>query len=277
MFPVPYVPTLGPMHPAAITPDLWRQVVEVAGTGRFLPHDKDARWGGTKAEHVLVGHVRAGEGQAAVPTLLQRGNQRTVRVHLYGDIDLGQEAEHTAKLAADLGADRAHLVRLTPDSQASRCCRIQLRTFTPCAEVPEAEGTTELDHLPEPVRVTWPSFAEELTGEGFAFLAAQEQAGTLDGPVLTVTEAGRVVGAIGPMATRPDPSGRVRLLPQYFGVLPSHRGRGHGRTLWRAAMAWGHDSGADYQVLQTELDGASDRLCRREGLATLGFVTTVAL
>lgn len=41
--PVPYVPTLGPMHPAAITPGLWNQVVDVSGTGRFLPHDKDAR------------------------------------------------------------------------------------------------------------------------------------------------------------------------------------------------------------------------------------------
>lgn len=276
-FPVPYVPTLGPMHPAAITPDLWRQVVEVSGTGQFLPHDKDTRWGGTKAEHVLVSYVRDSDEQTAVPTLLQRGNRRTVRVHLYGEVDLDQAAEHAAKLAADLGADRAHLVRLTADPQPGRCCRIQLRVFAPGAEVPEVEGATELDRLPESVRATWPDFAEELASEGFAFLAAQEHAGALDGPVLTVTEGGRVVGAIGPMATRPDPVDRTRLLPQYFGVLPSHRGRGHGRTLWRAAMAWGQRSGADYQVLQTELDGASDRLCREEGLATLGFVTTVAL
>src|SRR5699024_6477943 len=163
--------------------------------GRFLPHDKDARWGGTKAEHVLVGHVRTREGQAAVPTLLQRGNQRTVRVHLYGDIDLGQEAEHTAKLAADLGADRARLVRLTLDPQPGRCCRIQLRVFTPDTEAPVVNDVTDLDRLPSAVRATWPSFAEELAGEGFAFLAAQERAGTPDGPVLTVAEAGRVVGS----------------------------------------------------------------------------------
>ena len=274
VFPVPYVPTLGPMHPDAITPGLWDQVVGVSGTGRFLPHDKDARWGGAKAEHVLVDHVRVDDGQAAVPTLLQRGTRRTVRLHLYGDGDFDQGAEHAAKLAADLGADRAQLVRLTSEAQRGRCCRIQLRTFAPGTEVPEAEGATGLDQLPEPVRDTWPIFAEEMAGEGFAFLAAQEQAGALDGPVLVVVEAGRVVGAIGPMAPRPDPLGRARLLPQYFGVLPSHRGRGHGRASWRAAMGWGYRSGAAYQLLQTELGGASDRLCQGEGLATLGFITT---
>lgn len=267
VFPVPYVPTLGPMHPDTITPELWGHVVEASGTGRFLPHDKEARWGGTKAEQVLDGDPGAG-----VVTLLTRGQRRTVRLHVYGDLD--QAAERVAKMAADHGADRAQLVRLTPEAQRGRCCRIQLRVFTPDAEAPEAEGATGLDQLPEPVRATWPSFAEEMAGEGFAFLAAQEQAGALDGPVLVVVEAGRVVGAIGPMATRPDPLGRARLLPQYFGVLPSHRGCGHGRTLWRAAMGWGCRSGAAYQLLQTELGGASDRLCQGEGLDTLGFITT---
>jgi hypothetical protein len=35
------------------------------------------------------------------------------------------------------------------------------------------------------------------------------------------------------METLPDATGAARLLPQYFGVLLEHRGRGHGRTLWR--------------------------------------------
>ncbi|WP_431888977.1 GNAT family N-acetyltransferase [Nocardiopsis alba] len=272
VFPVPYVPTLGPMHPDTITPDLWKQVIAVSGTGRFLPHDKDARWGGTKMEKVLGGTPETG-----VATLLDRGHRRTVRLHLYDDTDtdLDQAFDQAAKLAAEFGAERAVLVRLTSDAQPGRCCRIQLRTFAPSTETPADDGVIELAHLSAPVRETWPIFAEELAGEGFAFLASQEQAGALDGPVLTVVTDGRVVGGIGPMAIRPDPAGRARLLPQYFGVLPAYRGHGHGRTLWRAAMSWGHRSGAAYQLLQTELDGASDRLCRGEGLDTLGFVTTL--
>ena len=62
------------------------------------------------------------------------------------------------------------------------------------------------------------------------------------------------------METMTDPAGAMRLLPQDFGVLPEHPGHGHGRALWRAAMAWGAAHGADYQLLRTELGGASDRL-----------------
>ncbi|WP_406376698.1 GNAT family N-acetyltransferase [Streptomyces sp. NBC_00647] len=54
--------------------------------------------------------------------------------------------------------------------------------------------------------------------------------------------------------------------------MPEHRGRGHGRTLWRAAMHWGGEHGADYQLLQTEVGGASDRLCTTEGLLSLRVV-----
>jgi len=130
----------------------------------------------------------------------------------------------------------------------------------------------DLREAPQAVRATFPAFAEALASDGFAFLYQQMQAGNVHGPVLVAVDDGRVVGAIGPMQTMPDPTGASRLLPQYFGVLPEARGRGHGRTLWRAAMHWGAANGAGYQLLQTEIDGASERLCLAEGLRTLGFV-----
>ncbi len=68
-----------------------------------------------------------------------------------------------------------------------------------------------------------------------------------------------------------DAIGRPQLMPQYFAVLPEARGQGLGRALWRAAMRWGQLHGAAYQLLQTEVGGPSDRLCRSEGLASLGF------
>lgn len=37
-------------------------------------------------------------------------------------------------------------------------------------------------------------------------------------------------------------------------------------------MHWGHRHGAAYQLLQTEVSGASDRLCSGEGLTSLGVV-----
>ncbi|SED64855.1 Acetyltransferase (GNAT) family protein [Streptomyces sp. 3213] len=106
--------------------------------------------------------------------------------------------------------------------------------------------------------------------DGFAFLYEQMQAGSV-GPILIAVLDGKVASAIGPMEIRPDAIGTPQLMPQYFGVLQEHRGKGLGRLLWHAAMHWGQNHGAAYQLLQTEVGGPSDRLCRSEGLASLGF------
>ncbi|MEU1409601.1 GNAT family N-acetyltransferase [Streptomyces sp. NPDC005728] len=123
------------------------------------------------------------------------------------------------------------------------------------------------------MRASFAAFAEEMKADGFAFLHEQMQTGGV-GPVLTIADGSRILGAIGPMETMSDAASRSQLLPQYFGVLPETRGHGYGRALWRAAMCWGRHHGADYQLLQTEVGGASDRLCTAEGLTVLGYVCT---
>lgn len=63
VMPVPYVPTLGPVHSGDPVPDLFVAVVETAGTGRFLPYDKDRRWSGTKTERVLTHAIERDQRQ----------------------------------------------------------------------------------------------------------------------------------------------------------------------------------------------------------------------
>ncbi len=138
-------------------------------------------------------------------------------------------------------------------------------------------GMLSLDEVIGPVRATFSAFADKMAGEGFAFLDARIRDHGSTGPVLTCQRDGQVVGAIGPMEIMPDSQGAARLLPQYFGVLPGYRGLGLGRSLWRTAMHWGQQHQAAYQLLQTEVGGASDRLCRSEGLTDLGLVCTSTL
>ncbi|MFB7107784.1 GNAT family N-acetyltransferase [Streptomyces sp. NPDC056291] len=147
--------------------------------------------------------------------------------------------------------------------------RVQLKDFTQGPG--EAPGTPVHEDKQLHEGAGFAEFAEQMAGDGFAFLHEQMRGGTV-GPVLTVLHDGRVAGAIGPMETMADVGGAARLLPQYFGVLPRYRGHGYGRALWRAAMHWGHQHSAACQLLQTEVGGASDRLCAVEGLASLGFV-----
>ena len=112
-----------------------------------------------------------------------------------------------------------------------------------------------------------------LTGvDGFAVLHQRIEAGLRDGPILVTVDDRRIVGAIGPMGTLLDAAGTRTQPPQYFAVHPDYRSRGHGRALWRAAMAWGADNGAECKVLQAASGSAAERRYVSEGLFTLGFL-----
>jgi len=273
---VPYVPTLGAVHPRALTAQLLDDVLDTSGTGAFLPHDKDQRWATSKDEMILIEDIVHTPRQTVIPTLNRRGHG-VVKVHYYGTAapDLQALTEAAGKLSAECGTETARVLWFHPPGDPPARAepggvRVLLKTFD--APEPPIPAVRDLCEAPEAVRATFPAFAEALASDGFAFLHQQMQAGNVHGPVLVAVDDGRVVGAIGPMQTMPDPTGASRLLPQYFGVLPEARGRGHGRTLWRAAMHWGAVNGAGYQLLQTEIGGASERLCLAEGLHTLGFV-----
>ncbi|MEV7501813.1 GNAT family N-acetyltransferase [Streptomyces sp. NPDC093018] len=272
----PVVPTLGPVHPHALTVDLFEDTLRAAVPERpFLHYDKDRRWSGEKSETVLREDVVHQPDHTLVPTLTRRG-RGAVKVFAYGRHRglVEEAAELGAKLAAVHGAASASVVRpLGPETGRPRGTRIQLQDFAarPC---PDPGGPVRpVTDRPDVVRETFAFFAAAMAADGLAFLHARMRAGRC-GPVLAAVIEDRVVGAIGPMEVRPDAIGCPQLLPQYFAVLPEARGQGLGRVLWRAAMHWGQSHGAAYQLLQTEVGGPSDRLCRSEGLTSLGFTHT---
>ncbi|MEH0420393.1 GNAT family N-acetyltransferase [Streptomyces sp. B21-083] len=273
----PIVPTLGPVHPHVLTVDLFEDTLRAAVADRsFLHYDKDRRWSSEKEETVLRGDVVHQPDHTLIPTLTRRG-RGTVKVFAYGH--RGSVVDEAAGLAAKLAVvhDTVHakVVRpLGPETGSPYGTRVQLQDFTarPC---PDPGGPVRLvTDWPISVRETFALFAAAMAADGLAFLHAQMRAGRC-GPVLAAAVGGRIVGAIGPMEVRPDAIGCPQLMPQYFAVLPGARGQGLGRVLWRAAMHWGQSHGAAYQLLQTEVGGASDMLCRSEGLASLGFSHSV--
>ncbi|MDX3237186.1 GNAT family N-acetyltransferase [Streptomyces sp. ME03-5709C] len=278
---VPYVPTLGPVHPSVLTEDLFADIVRAAEQRRFLRYDKDVRWSDVKDETVLAEDIAHRRGETLLPTLVRRG-RGTVKVHVYGvEPDSSIVAgELAAKLCARHDAARARVVTfLGPEYTGcdGAGTRVQLKDFTAMPSPAPQPGTvTPFGDCPGAVRAGFAAFAAQMAAHGFGFLQRQMLAGGV-GPVLVAVHKGRVAGAIGPMEIRPDAVGARQLMPQYFGVLSEHRGRGYGRALWRAAMRWGQEHGAEYQLLQTEVGGASDRLCRSEGLRSLGIVRATAL
>jgi GNAT superfamily N-acetyltransferase len=252
----------------------WEQILD-ATEGRFLHYDKDRRWWPEKPEEVLVDHVVHRPGMTLVPTI-RRSGAGSVKVHAYGSSAHGSAAALARELSHRFGVNNARVVAfLGPEhpSRTARGTRVQLKDFRdPCP--PPRSSVLAFEECAPAIQKTFTKIAEEMAADGFAFLYDQMQLDRV-GPVLVTVVDETIAGAIGPMELRSDAVGTPHLLPQYFGVLPRFRGLGRGTDLWRAAMCWGLEHGAAYQLLQTEVGGASDRICQAEGLHSLGFVYSV--
>jgi len=275
---VPYVPTLGPVHPHALTPRLLADIHAFNGTGAFLPHDKDQRWARVKDEIILIGDIVHTPHETVIPTLTCRTGTLKVHYYSHGTPDFPALAEMIDTWSARQGAVAARLLWFHPPGQrpaaaGPSCVRLLLKTFHAPQHLPPST-VGDLRRQPDLAQDSFAAFAHALAADGFAFLHQQMHTGSIDAPVLVAVEDNRVVGAIGPMQTMPDPAGTPRLLPPYFGVLPEARRRGHGRALWHAAIHWAAAHGAAYLLVQTEIGGPSETLYLSEGLTTLGYVYT---
>lgn len=265
---VPYVPTLGPVHPRAISAELFGAVVDVAGTGQFLPYDKDRRWSNTKDERI-TGEIIHKPGLTVIPTLSTCGNS-LVKLYHYSENPprTGETDEWCRTWIATFGEARGRIIWFqdTPDGASTR---LMLKTFGD-------QDKRKICHVMEladcEVADTFPTFADQPGTAGFSFLQQRMKAGLSDGPILVTVEDRCIVGAVGPLGTLADATGRKMQPPQYFAVHPDYRRKGHGRALWRAAMAWGAENGAEYKILQAASGSHSELLYLSEGLSTLGFL-----
>ncbi|MEU1813472.1 hypothetical protein [Micromonospora aurantiaca (nom. illeg.)] len=269
---VPYVPTIGPVHPDSVV-EVFRAVL-ASPPGQFLPYDKDRRWADRKDERVLPG-VALGPDRTAVATLARRRGGR-VTVYEYGrDVDVPAARCRAASLAVRHRAASARVVWPGSGPAAGgRAVRVLLAPTARPGPGPD-QPVLHLAELPAAVQATFGEFCAA-AGPGMAHLGRRWAAGDVDAPVLVTVARGRVAGAIGPMQVAAGPDGRLQLLPQYLAVDPAHRRGGHGRALWRAGQRWGQAAGAAYQLLQAEPGSPAATLYASEGVLDLGAVCTVS-
>lgn len=279
---VPYVPILGPVHPDQFTAemftDMFADVLSATRTSTALSFDKDRRWSHRKTDVVLVDEIQHSPDHTIIPVVVRRGGG-TVKTYYYGTApDMDALRAGTRRCRTAYGATHGRVVWFDPAATVdAEHTRLLLKEFTDREPYPHdaADLVRDLDDCAPEVVATFEPFAHAMADHGFGYLLQRRTTGRCDGPILVSQIAGRVTGAIGPLTVMTDRVGARMLLPQYFGVLPDQRGTGRGRALWRAALRWGTRHGADYQLLQTRVGHASDRLFLSEGLRSLGLAATV--
>ncbi|NEA22221.1 GNAT family N-acetyltransferase [Actinomadura bangladeshensis] len=261
------------MPPETVGAGLFDAVLDVANTGRFLPFDKDRRWTSTKDERVLVNDIVHTAAETIVPALSTRGGG-LVKVYYYSasEPDISALLRLGERLAKSHSAGVGSRVIWFSDRPDGARGRVMVKRFS-AADERSARGVRPLTDCP--AADTFGAFADEIGPEGFQFLYQRMKAGQRDGPTLVTVADDRIVGAVGPLTTVAGPDGRVIQQPAYFAVHPAYQGRGHGRSIWRASMAWGRARGAEVKVLQASRGRAAEGLYVSEGLETHGYVCQV--
>src|SRR5262249_11682485 len=180
---VPYVPTLGPVHPTAATVDVFEAVLGLE-PGRFLPYDKDQRWADRKDETVLGEHTEHTAQRTIVTTLTRRRSGR-ITVYHYAHPPPAQPARETpAKLAAAYGAKARRVVwfQHTPPPSGVTYARALLAPTGKRGPDPDRPVLALSDCLPR-VRDGFLEFCA-LASHGMAHLGCCWAEGRISAPIL---------------------------------------------------------------------------------------------
>ena len=86
-------------------------------------------------------------------------------------------------------------------------------------------------------------------------------------PIICAVLKNKIVGAIGPLDLSEDVWSTPFLFPPHFGVAEKMRKTGLGEKLWKAAMSFAYQKGAQYTLVQNTPSSPAARFYEKQGLS----------
>ncbi|MFC3456092.1 hypothetical protein [Amycolatopsis speibonae] len=142
---LPYVPTLGPVHPDTFEPEVFDEVLSAAAAGVMLAFDKESRWSATESETVLTDEIVHRPDLTIIPALSRRG-KAVIKTYVYSqgrpDIVMLREATRRWRTAPAPGTSSGSTPVSPPPLRRGRrplpgsCSRPSTRHRKPVSKAP---------------------------------------------------------------------------------------------------------------------------------------------
>lgn len=264
---IPYLPVLGPVHPREVRGELLQTLITAGET--LLPYDKNSRWSDKPTEKI----IDYSESNSTLRVSTKTMNGRSVH-YVYTD---NSEVAPIGASLEDVGTEMVTFSRSARAlSEKERGSVLFIDNFSARNPTQNLQGKGNVHILSELSHKIRDGFEKHL-GDDPALrgldVAIERDKATLDEfPILIYVDGEDILGAIGPLNILEDSLGVKRLLPCYFVVSPHHRKQGIGTCLWNAMRSWAIDNGAEYTVLQAELNSVAAKFYDANGLQELGYV-----
>lgn len=250
-----YMPTIGPVftHGKSVRTIL-NDLLEISGTGKILPYDKDRRWITGKSEHIVIREIKIGENWIAIPTEETEYGKRKIFVFGTETIET-KNAIYRMSRACPSGNTKVYR-NIDADeniSDSDIVYNVFLKKFSGRENGERSEKIKLYTDLDEQTALTLDKLGDDDELGGLKHIHREYfMKGKLLPPVVCYVEYGKIVGAIGPISTMVDPYGKNFMPPPYFGVTKKSRRQGIGRTMWHVAMQIAQKNCAEYLLLQAD-------------------------
>jgi GNAT superfamily N-acetyltransferase len=259
----PYLPVIGLVHPDCVRPESLVAVVQSLQTGIRPDFDKSNRWGNENSERLVdKWFVQTDESTMIFTTRID-----IVTAYIYTSRE--EPLNAFMQYARKMGATKIYTFSHVHNAKKAHASHGFLG---------EVKKQSKISLHVRQVRCDKQEFAELRALDngkemaGLAFLASQIATRDDIGPTFGYFNDSKLVGVIGPLDISADVFGHNYLLPPYFGVHASMRGKGAGRELWNAAMNYAADQGAEYVLVQAEDGVASEVFYRKLAFQDMGRI-----
>lgn len=270
-----YLPVLGPIYTSGNSiQKLLSDVLNNSQADNFLPYDKNKRWHKNKTERILLEEIIYNDKELYIP--VEDTFKNTLKVFYYSSSSLDNVAitkarKFYAKIKNIHGLSNLFFYCFKEPRIKTKfiCQNIYLKNIT--SKDDHFKFPEEIDYynnLHSKIQLTFSNLKKEPELENFGFLWENFIAKNKNlNPIICAVLKDKIVGAIGPLDLSEDVWNIPFLFPPHFGVAEKIRKTGLGKKLWKAAMSFAYQKGAQYTLVQNTPNSPAARFYEKQGLS----------